>query len=236
VPEKGEEPSSATSSQPPSLASQLAVFALDIGAPIAAYYVLRGAGASNLVALAAGAVIPALAALWSLLVKRRTDGVALLVLATVVVSIVVSVVSQDPRFLLAKDGVVTGLWGLWFLASIATRRPAAFVFARPLMEGCKVFTAGSWDVIWGTTPGFRRIWRVSSVMWGIGLLVDAVTRVVMAYTLPVHVVPGLSGILWPVTFVVLQIVTNAYYHLAGLYQMLGARWLAQALGPPARPI
>ena len=36
----------------------------------------------------------------------------------------------------------------------------------------------------------------------------------------------LGGLLWPVTFVVIQLVTNAYYHRAGLYRILGARWLA----------
>jgi len=41
------------------------------------------------------------------------------------------------------------------------------------------------------------------------------------------VVPGLSGALWPVTFVVLQVVTNIYYQFAGLNRMLGARWLAR---------
>ncbi len=41
------------------------------------------------------------------------------------------------------------------------------------------------------------------------------------------VVPGLSGALWPVTFVVLQVITNIYYQVAGLNRMLGARWLAR---------
>ena len=63
---------------------------------------------------------------------------------------------------------------------------------------------------------------MSSVIWGAGLLADAVIRVAMAYALPVDVVPGLGGALWPVTFVVLQVVTNVYYQLAGLNRLLGA--------------
>ena len=58
-----------------------------------------------------------------------------------------------------------------------------------------------------------------------GLLTDAVLRVVMSYTLPIPVVPGLAGALWPVTFVLLQVVSNVYYHRAGLYRILGAAWL-----------
>jgi hypothetical protein len=66
---------------------------------------------------------------------------------------------------------------------------------------------------------------VSSVIWGIGMLADAAVRVVMSCTLPISVVPGLGGALWPVTFVVLQVITNVYYSFAGLNAMLGARWL-----------
>ena len=66
---------------------------------------------------------------------------------------------------------------------------------------------------------------------GAGLLADAAIRVVMSYTLPVSVVPGLGGALWPITFVVLQVLTNIYYHFVGLNAMLGADWLDRPRHP-----
>ena len=42
----------------------------------------------------------------------------------------------------------------------------------------------------------------------------------MAYTLPVDLVPGLGGALWPVTFVVLQVITNVYFARAGFWLIL----------------
>jgi hypothetical protein len=220
--------------EPPGTGRLLATYGFDIAAPVAVYYLLHGFGVSNLVALGTGAVLPALGAGYTVVTKRRADGVALFVLATMVVSIALSALTGDPRLLLAKDGLITGLWGLWFLASVHSRRPAAFVFARPLMEGRRVFAARNWDALWQAEPGFRRIWRVSSVIWGTGMLADAAIRVVMSYTLPVHLVPALGGALWPVTFVVLQVVTNVYYQFAGLNRMLGARW--QGRRPPSRPL
>ncbi len=213
---------------PASLRRQLGQYTLDIGAPIALYYVLRGAGVSNIGALSAGAVIPACSAAIGAITSRRVDAVAILVLAGFVVSIVASLVTHNARFLLAKDGLITAVWGLWFFASLRAYRPAAYEFARPLMEGRRWFTAGSWDIVWIEQPPFRRIWRISTAIWGMALLVDAVIRVVMSYSLPVHTVPALGGILWPVTFLVIQIVTNVYYHRSGLYQLLGARWLRNA--------
>ena len=96
------------------------------------------------------------------------------------------------------------------------------------MEGRRTFSAGSWDDLWSTDPAFRHIWRVATVMWGVGLMIDAVLRVLMSYTLPIPVVPGLGGALWPVTFVLLQIVSNVYYQRAGLYRILGAAWVRSA--------
>ena len=55
---------------------------------------------------------------------------------------------------------------------------------------------------------------------GTAILADAVVRVLMATTLPVGVVPALGGALWPVTFVLLQLVTNVYFARAGFWRIL----------------
>ena len=227
--------------RPPRLRRQIGGLVFDIGAPIAVYYLLHGAGVSSLVALAAGAVPPALGALWQLAARHRVDMVAVLVLATLAGSLVISLIVHSPRFLLAKDGLITGIWGAWFLATLAARRPAAFLFARPLLEGRRVFAVTSWDALWDAEPRFRRIWRVATVWWAAGLLADAAIRMVVAFTLPVDVVPALGGALYPVTFIVLQLITNVYYQLAGLNRLLGARWLpaaapeAAGTAPPGWP-
>ncbi len=52
------------------------------------------------------------------------------------------------------------------------------------------------------------MWRVARVLWGVGTLLDAVLRWVMAYTLPIDVVPVLTQGLFLVTALVLCVVTN----------------------------
>ena len=218
-------PASAPAPSPASLKRQLALLALDVGAPIGLYYGLRTAGLSNLVALGAGAIVPAAGVVVQLIKRRRLDGVGGVVVVSVLATIALSLITASPRFLLARDGFITALWGLWFLATLRSgwaRRPAAFTLARPLMEGRRVFGSAAWDDLWAREPAFEKIWRVSTIIWGAGLLIDAVIRVLMSYTLPVSVVPGLGGALWPVTFVLIQVVTNVYYHRAGLYRLLGA--------------
>ena len=211
--------------RPPRLSVQLGLMIVNIGASIAFYYVLRAFGISSLLSLTAGAVVSAVSTGWRLVVQRRLDPVNSLVVVTIGLSILVAVVAHSTRFLLARDGLITGVWGVWFAASAVAGQPAAFVLGRLFLEGRSAFTAGSWDKLWATNPAFRRIWRTASVIWGCGMLADAAARVVMSYALPVSTVPALAGLLWPVTFVLIQVVTNIYYHRAGLWQILGARWL-----------
>src|SRR6202012_490933 len=92
-------------------------------------------------------------------------------------------------------------------------------------EGRRTFGTASWAHRWADEPKFRQIWRVSTIVWGVGLLADAVLRGLMSYTLPIAVVPALAGALWPVTFILIQLVTNVYSHRAGLYRLLGAPWV-----------
>ncbi|MGH2343835.1 MAG: VC0807 family protein [Chloroflexota bacterium] len=144
--------------------------------------------------------------------RDRLDGLGLFMMTMMLLSSGASLLTGSPRFLPAKDGWLTGVSGLWMLLSARSRRPLTFLFARPLMEGRKVFdptarrwaapTGESWDAVWARSPRFRRIWRVITVVWGAAALVDAAIRVIMAYTLPIDVVPALGGAPWPVTFVV----------------------------------
>lgn len=193
-------------------------------APIALYYGLRAAGVGIYVALIIGAVAPALSAVVKIIRRDKVDGLGLFMMTMLLLSTGVSLLTGSPRFLLAKDGWLTGVSGVWMLLSVRSQRPLTFLFARPLLEGVGAKLLGpagaSWDSLWERAPRFRRIWRVATVIWGSAMLIDAVIRVAMAYTLPVDLVPGLGAALWPVTFVVLQVITNVYFRRAGFWHIL----------------
>jgi hypothetical protein len=210
----------------------------DIVVPIVVYYGLRATGAGVWLALAAGAALPAAGAVTGLIRRRSADLMGLLVVAALVLSAVLSLATGSPRALLARDGVLTAAWALYMYASMFAARPATFVIARPLLEGRRVYDPGSrswklpapqtWDELWHRLPRFRRIWQVCTVIWGTAILADAVIRVIMAATLPFGLVPGLNGVLWPVTFVILQVITNVYFYRSGFWRILRE-------GAPAQP-
>jgi hypothetical protein len=192
----------------------------DIVVPVGLYYGLRAAGLSVYLTLLLASAVPAAIALIRLLRFRRIDGLAIYVLAIMLCSTGVSLISGSTRFLLAREGWLTGVTGLWFLASVRAGRPLAYLYSRPLLEHRTAASGvpGDWETLWSALPRFRRVWRVTSVMWGLGLLADSAVRVVMAYTLPVDAVPALGTALYVGTSLVLIVITNVYYTVAGLYK------------------
>jgi hypothetical protein len=193
----------------------------DVVVPIALYYVFRAVGFSELNALLISSVAPIVSFVAQGLVMRRLDGFAIFIGAVLALNVAVALTCADPRTLLARDGWITGLAGLFFLATLWAGRPFVFTIVRPLGEGRLGPPGMDWDTVWDGFPLFRRVWRVLTVIWGVGLVVDAVIRLVFAYTLPVDIVPVSNGIQYFVIYALLQVISQVYFRRSGLMQLPG---------------
>lgn len=178
--------------------------------PVAGFYALRALGADVHLTLLVVAVASALPAIVSLVRRRPMGRIALFYSLMSVGSMLVALMPGSTELLLAKGAILTTVTAGWFLASLRGARPLTYALTRPLIEGRLGWPDG-WEAWWRDSQRFRRMWRVSTIMWAAGLLIDAIARVVMAYTLPHDDVPGLAAGLYVVTLVVLNLVTNAYY-------------------------
>lgn len=194
---------------------------VDFGLPVAVYYGLRAGGLSVFSALLVGAGVSAVTAAVPVFRRRRLDGMAIYMAVLMLGGVAVSLVAGSTQFLLAREALLTGVTGLWFIGSLRGRRPMAYLFSQPLLEG-RFRWPGDWDRLWDHSPRFRRMWRVSTVLWGLGTLIDSVVRVVMAYTLPSDLVPALGTALYAGTSIVLIAVTSVYYAAAGIYDPTSA--------------
>jgi hypothetical protein len=191
-------------------------FLVGLAVPVAVFYLLRAAGVSVYLSLLVGTLVSAAPSVVALVRGRSTGALSTFWTAMLLGSVCIAFVSGSTRFLLARDAVLTAATGVWFLWSVRAQRPLTFHFTRPLLEG-RFHWPGDWDALWEQSPKFRRMWRVSSVMWGVGTLLDAAARVVLAYTIDPYLVPGVSTGLYVVTCVVLIVVTNVYYVLCGIH-------------------
>jgi hypothetical protein len=195
---------------------------VDVAAPVAAYYVLRAAGVSDVVALVAGAVPPAINAAVTAVRSRRLEPVAMAVLLAMAISLVSATITGDPRELLVRGAWLSAPFGLLALASLLRGRPITFTATRTLLPS----RAAVMDELWDSDPRFRRTWRSITLMWGGATLLDTALRILMAYTLPVPAVPALETALTLVTMVLLQVPTHVLLWRAGFWDLLFRPYLA----------
>ena len=151
----------------------------DVAAPLAAYSLLRSAGAAAVTALLLSGVFPALGVTIGVIQNRRLDVVGALVLAGIVVGTVLGLVSHSTRLLLVEGSVPTAVFGLACLGSLWRRHPLIFSFA---LEFTGPDTAKGREMtrLW-RYEGYRRVFRIITAVWGIGFLLEAALRVVIVY-------------------------------------------------------
>jgi intracellular septation protein A len=162
---------------------------LDLVLPLALFYGLRMGGVNQWLALLLAALAPLLRLTVSVARARRLERAALFTLTMLAIGTAVGVATDDPRLLLARESYVTGLVGLWILGSLLASRPLLFEATLQFMPAT---AAAVWQQNWSEYRRFRRTWQLMTAAWGTAFLLDAALRVVMAYTLPVDLVPVLS--------------------------------------------
>ncbi|HEY0496077.1 MAG TPA: VC0807 family protein [Kutzneria sp.] len=180
--------------------------ALNLVAPLALFYGLRAAGVDQWLALMLGAIPPTAHAVHGIVVRRKIDALALFTLSILGLSVATSFVTGSPRFLLAKDGWMTAIAGVWILATL-WRTPFLQQFLLSFTSG---ETRERFVLSWRDSPTYRHVLRMATVMWGVGLLGDSVVRVVLAYGLPVDQVPLISTLQYLVVYAALEIGTRLY--------------------------
>jgi hypothetical protein len=168
---------------------------LDIGVPLASYYLLRKAGCGQVAALALSSVVPAAQSAFALVRGRTVSGMAILVLVVNVTGLAVSFSSGDPRFMLAKDGAISSAIGIAILLSVLAGRPLMTAGMRPFIVRGDAAKDAAFGTLALTSARFRSLERRFSVVWGIACLGECAARVACAFTLPVATTVWLSTVL-----------------------------------------
>lgn len=166
-------------------ASRLIRLALDLGISPLAYYGCVLGGVPTLRSLLTATAV---AGVWLVAVTvhdRKADALAVFMLGMYGVMAALAAVTSDPRLLLTRDPLTSGLAGLIFLGSCVKGKPATAYLAHKLH---------------GERPvDGRRALRthlVETAVLGAGLTAEALLRLVLVFTLPLSssatVVPPLE--------------------------------------------
>lgn len=138
---------------------------------------------SDVVSLLVTALPPALVSLVSLIRQRRLDWLAGIVLFGIVVGLLASFVSKDPRLLLIRDAFFTAAFGLALLVSLFFPKPLTYYAARIFRASFDPEQRRRFPARWQEESSFRAQMRVQAAIWGTGLLVEAVGHASLVFLL-----------------------------------------------------
>ncbi|MEU9992967.1 VC0807 family protein [Streptomyces sp. NPDC048045] len=194
---------------------------LNVVAPLAVFYGLRAAGVGLWWAVLASAVPPLVEGVLTVVRERRVGMLGVLVLSLVILGAALSAVTGSARFMFAKDGWMTGVVGLVFLGSLRGQ-PIIYRILSSVARGDR---RAQVERSWEASPTFRHVMRLLTVVWGVGLLLDSVVRVVLAYTLPIDSVMLWTSLQYVALFVSLEIFSRRYgrkpARIAAIHQEAG---------------
>jgi hypothetical protein len=172
----------------------------EVVVPMALFYGLRAAGVSQWWALMAGVLVAAPFVVWTIVRNRRVDLVAMVTLSVLVLSVVLGLLSDDPRTLAIREGwtaALGGLFGAWMLVTVFVGRPAQLTLGRTIAEVKRgAEGAAAWAARWDTDARFRRGLRIDTAAWGAVLLANAVVHVVLVYVLPIDLISLVTTVVW----------------------------------------
>jgi len=181
--------------------------------PAVLYYLLTSNGVSSFNALVAIAVFPLLGVIVGFVRTHHIDAIGALVLAFIVVGLVTSLISGDQRFLLLKESLITGLFGVVCLVSLLLPRPLMFYFGRSYNASGSREAGKRYDALW-QYPRFREVNRILTIGWGCGYLAEAAVRVLLLVVLPITVFLAVSQVMALAVTVLLMVWTVRYARTA----------------------
>ena len=189
----------------------LPLLILDIVCPYVAYYYLRRQAPqmSPASALLLSGLFPALNNVWSLVRARTVDVIGIVIIVGIVVGAASALVTGDPKLLLIRESFVTGALAVVCLSSLLWRRPLLFFVGRDFTAGHDPAKIAEFNAVW-ERPGARRVFRVMTVVWGLGWLAEFLLKVglVLTLTIPQVLIVGpiesnaitIALILWTIRY------------------------------------
>jgi hypothetical protein len=148
------------------------------------YYVVRHHVSSDQRALIIAGLFPTAWIVVQWVRTRRLDPVGAIVLAGFAVGVMVSELLGGNAFVLkVRDSGFTVAFGIASLVSLLASRPLMFHIGKAMSAGDDERRRAAYDELWDIAEA-RRVFRIITVCWGVGLIAEASLRILLAAILP----------------------------------------------------
>jgi hypothetical protein len=164
--------------------------------PIGVYFVARNHVHGDTPALIMAGCVSALWVVIEFVRRRTVDVIGVAVLLGFAAGVTTSLLFGGNDYMLkVRDGFLTLLFGIACIVTLYTHdRPAFFYVSRYFSAGNDPVKVSAFDRLHDVPRG-RHTFRTLSVLWGIGLVVDASSRLVLAEMLPTGTFIAISPII-----------------------------------------
>lgn len=202
--------------------------------PLGVYYLVRHHVRTDADALIIAGLFPVAWIIVQFIRTRRVDPVGVIVLFGFVIGVVTSTLMGGNAYVLkARDSAFTALFGIACLISlVAAKRPAIFYVGRFLSAGDDPAKMDAYDQLHEMPTG-QRTFKVLTAVWGVGLLIEASSRLVLAAFLATGVFLAVSPVITAVCVGGLFAFTVRYSNRA---RARGAALLAEGEAYPSVPL
>jgi hypothetical protein len=156
----------------------------DIVIPIVGYFILHAFGVNDFWALTISGMACGVNAAAQTIRTRKLDGLGVLVLLEVTLSIVLLFVTRDPRIVLLKSGFYIAIGGLFTLCTLFGPKPLTYFTALPFATQGKPERIAAYERSWAEAPRFRSGLRRLAGLWGATFLLDAVIKTIIVFSFP----------------------------------------------------
>ena len=169
--------------------------------PICLYFVMRHVLGSDAPALAIAGIPAALWVVVEWIRRRRLDPLALIVLISFIGGLSASAALGGSAFVLkVRDSGFTLAFGLACLLSLRIgAKPMMFHLGKALSAGDDRVKMQLFEDLWAIPPA-RVVFKIVTVAWGVGLIAEALLRVLLAIVLPTGVFVAISPVIAAVFF------------------------------------
>lgn len=204
-------PAAGTTGRHERLAALAPILVFDVAGPLAIYYGARRAGLSTVRSLVVSGVLPASRVIATIVRRRRVDVIGALVLSGIVLATAVGLISDNARLYLLDGLVPTIVLGGACLLSVLWEKPLMFRIALETM-GQDLPRGRAFESMW-RYPGFRRTFRVITLVWGVVFLLESALQAFIIEKSAISTAKTTSNVL-PVIVVALTLAWTLAYGCA----------------------
>src|SRR6266700_902748 len=139
---------------------------------------------SEFMALVATGVPSLVDSIAGIIRNRRIDFIAGVVLFGLAISLGLTALGSSPKLLLVRESLFTFAFGLACLISLLFPKPIGFYTGRQFVAGNNPERIARYNSMWQFAT-FRTAIRMQTVIWGVGLLVEAAVRTYLVFSMSV---------------------------------------------------